>query len=103
MEIRWSKSRVHATAGQAYGPQGGKDKLWPRKGSRFIFSHPSGSIIQPCSTKGHGSLFDMGCTKAVGFGAAQHGGGSCWERGGSRAGQLGACIRGKAWQACSRK
>eukprot|EP00983_Pelagomonas_calceolata_P070517 1150812-Pelagomonas_calceolata.AAC.4 len=23
----------------------------------------------------------MGCTKAEGFGAAQHGGGSCWERG----------------------
>eukprot|EP00983_Pelagomonas_calceolata_P083597 1156191-Pelagomonas_calceolata.AAC.7 len=37
----------------------------------------------------------MGCTKAEGFGAAQHGGGSCWERGGSRARQLGACIGGK--------
>eukprot|EP00983_Pelagomonas_calceolata_P054518 1143718-Pelagomonas_calceolata.AAC.1 len=42
-----------------------------------------------CAPKGQGSLIDMGCTKADIFGAVQHGGG-CWERGGSRAGQLGA-------------
>eukprot|EP00983_Pelagomonas_calceolata_P055475 1144162-Pelagomonas_calceolata.AAC.6 len=46
--------------------------------------------------KGQGSLFDMGC-KAEGFGAAQHGGGSCWERGGSRAaGSMHGGSRG-AW------
>eukprot|EP00983_Pelagomonas_calceolata_P089542 1157323-Pelagomonas_calceolata.AAC.1 len=44
----------------------------------FIFSHPSGRTMQLCAPKGQGSLFDMGCTKSEGFGAAQHGGGS-WE------------------------
>jgi len=40
--------------------------------------------MQPSAPKGQGSLFDMSCTKAEGFGAAQHGD-SCWERGWSRA------------------
>eukprot|EP00983_Pelagomonas_calceolata_P022731 715505-Pelagomonas_calceolata.AAC.1 len=51
---------------------------------------PSGLTMQPRAPKGQGSLFNMGCTKAEGFGAA------AWRRqlracsGGSRAGQLGA-------------
>eukprot|EP00967_Tisochrysis_lutea_P065086 scaffold84528_cov25-Tisochrysis_lutea.AAC.2 len=36
-----------------------------------------------CAPKRQGSLSNMGCTKAERFGAAQHGSGSCWKRGGS--------------------
>eukprot|EP00983_Pelagomonas_calceolata_P019801 624858-Pelagomonas_calceolata.AAC.3 len=35
-------------------------------------SRPSGPAMQPCAPKGQGSLFDKGCTRAEGFGAAQH-------------------------------
>eukprot|EP00983_Pelagomonas_calceolata_P070201 1150689-Pelagomonas_calceolata.AAC.5 len=48
--------------------------MMPRKGSRFMFSHPWGPTMQPCAPKGQGSLFNMGCTKAEGFGAAIYNG-----------------------------
>eukprot|EP00983_Pelagomonas_calceolata_P033095 1037049-Pelagomonas_calceolata.AAC.3 len=49
--------------------------------------------MQSCAPKRQESPFGMGCTKAEDFGAAQHGGGSCWECGGSRA--AGSSIGGK--------
>eukprot|EP00983_Pelagomonas_calceolata_P051491 1142435-Pelagomonas_calceolata.AAC.4 len=47
----------------------------PHKGSGFVFGHPSGPTMQPHSAEGQGSLFDMGCIKAEGVGAAQKGAG----------------------------
>eukprot|EP00983_Pelagomonas_calceolata_P025013 786249-Pelagomonas_calceolata.AAC.2 len=60
-------------------------EIRPHKGFRSEFSHPSGPTMQPCALKGQGSLFDTGCTKAEGFGAAQLA--AAGSVGGSRAGQ----------------
>eukprot|EP00967_Tisochrysis_lutea_P066221 scaffold86232_cov21-Tisochrysis_lutea.AAC.2 len=66
----------------------------PREGSRFICSHSSGHV-QPHAPKGQRLFFDKGCAEVEESGpnpTQLAGGSSCWEREGSKAGQLGACM-----------
>eukprot|EP00983_Pelagomonas_calceolata_P012660 405583-Pelagomonas_calceolata.AAC.2 len=58
--------------------------------------------MQPCTPKGQGSLFDIGCTKAEGVRAAQHGGGSCWESGVAGQSSWEHALGGR-WQDCCRR